>query len=224
MIAAYDWAGGREAVLRFGPADGPVVIAALPPLEEANRTRALVVTMLRMLAERGVGGCLPDLPGQGESEIALEETTLSDWRNAFFSAASTIAADRVFGIGIRAGALIDATATLCGRWRLAPQSGARLVRELERTAALAAREDGVPPPAGLYAGNRLNDTMLAELAAARIADGGYLRTVRLAGDPAPADAVFDAPPPWRRAEPDGAPALAEMLAEDIAHWIGRCAG
>ncbi|RYD50253.1 MAG: hypothetical protein EOP60_12200, partial [Sphingomonadales bacterium] len=60
MIDHYDWAGGREAMLRFGPATGPVVIAALPLFEEANRTRTFVVTLLRALAERGIAGALPD--------------------------------------------------------------------------------------------------------------------------------------------------------------------
>ncbi len=39
-------------MLRFGPADGLVVVAALPLFEEANRTRAFMVTILRALAER----------------------------------------------------------------------------------------------------------------------------------------------------------------------------
>ena len=59
MIDHYDWAGGREAMLRFGPAGGPVVVAALPLFEEANRTRSFVVTILRLLAARGIAGALP---------------------------------------------------------------------------------------------------------------------------------------------------------------------
>ena len=51
-IDSYAWSGGREAMLRWGPDGGPVVIAALPLLEEANRTRAFVVTILRALAKR----------------------------------------------------------------------------------------------------------------------------------------------------------------------------
>ena len=43
----YEWAGGREAMLRFGPDAGPLVVAVLPLFEEANppgapRTRAIV--------------------------------------------------------------------------------------------------------------------------------------------------------------------------------------
>src|SRR6187551_1263766 len=68
----YDWPGGREAMLRFGPATGPVVIAVMPLFEEANRTRAFMVALLRALAERGVASVLPDLPGTGESLIETE--------------------------------------------------------------------------------------------------------------------------------------------------------
>jgi thioredoxin reductase len=42
MIDRYDWAGGSEAMLRFGPATGPIVVLALPLFEEANRTRTSV--------------------------------------------------------------------------------------------------------------------------------------------------------------------------------------
>ncbi len=59
MIDYYDWPGGREAMLRFGPADGPVVLVAMPFWEEANRTRSLVVAMLRRLADQGIGGRCP---------------------------------------------------------------------------------------------------------------------------------------------------------------------
>ena len=62
MIGHYDWAGGREALWRFGPDTGLVVVAALPLFEEANRTRTFVVTVMRMLAKRGIAGVLPDLP------------------------------------------------------------------------------------------------------------------------------------------------------------------
>ena len=79
MIDHYDWPGGREAMLRFGPATGPVVIAVMPLFEEANRTRAFMVAMLRALADRGIAGILPDLPGTGESRTEAKDITLSDW-------------------------------------------------------------------------------------------------------------------------------------------------
>ena len=76
----YDWPGGREAMLRFGPDNGPIVVAALPLFEEANRTRQFTCTILRALAERGVGSMLPDFPGTGESVVATVDATLTDQR------------------------------------------------------------------------------------------------------------------------------------------------
>jgi hypothetical protein len=35
-IDRYRWSGGEEAVLRFGPDDGPVVVVTAPLFEEAN--------------------------------------------------------------------------------------------------------------------------------------------------------------------------------------------
>ena len=52
--------------------------------------------------------------------------------------------------------------------------------------------------------------------------GAPRRVVRLSSDPAPADRHVDASPLWRRAEPGDNPALAELLADDIAAWIAAC--
>ena len=82
-IESYAWRGGREAMLRFGPDCGPVVTLALPLFEEANRTRAFAVDLLRVLAAQGIGGVLPELPGQGESEVPPERARLCNWRAAF---------------------------------------------------------------------------------------------------------------------------------------------
>src|SRR3546814_8507695 len=83
MIGRYGWAGGTEERLRFGPDTGPVVVLALPLFEEANRTRAFAVTMLRALAERGVASVLPDLPGQGESLVPLHDMTILRMQEAY---------------------------------------------------------------------------------------------------------------------------------------------
>ena len=73
MIDFYDGPGGREAMLCLGPAQGPVVLVALPFWEEANRTRVVAVAMLRALARHGIGGVLPDWPGTGESLVETEK-------------------------------------------------------------------------------------------------------------------------------------------------------
>ena len=80
MIDHYDWAGGREAMIRFGPSTGPVVVAVLPLFEEANRTRTFLTGVLRRLAERHIASVLPDLPGQGESLVPTENAMRTDHR------------------------------------------------------------------------------------------------------------------------------------------------
>src|SRR4051812_44244910 len=82
VIDHYDWAGGREAMLRFGPDTGPVVIAAMPLFEEANRTRTFIVSILRMLAGHGIATALPDLPGAGESLTETEYASVRNWNKA----------------------------------------------------------------------------------------------------------------------------------------------
>lgn len=210
----YDWPGGREAMLRFGPAHGPTVLAALPLFEEANRTRASLIAVLRRLAERGIASALPDLPGTGESLVPTCEATLADWRAAFAAAARTLPGP-IHAVSWRGGALVDAEAGVASRWWLSPVSGAETMRELRRVQAAAGGE--------LFAGNRLSDAMIAELDGAEQHGGaGPHRTVRLDSDPRPADAHLPGRPLWRAAEPGTDPALEAALADDIAAWIEQC--
>ncbi|MCW3848401.1 hypothetical protein OF829_14245 [Sphingomonas sp. LB-2] len=206
MIDHYDWPGGREAMMRFGPAGGPVVVAALPLFEEANRTRAFMVTILRGLASRGIASALPDLPGQGESLLPTGAARLAAMRNAF------AAVPGAYTIAIRSGALLDAGARK-GRWHLAPQPGADLVRELERVRQAGEAED--------FAGNIISPEFLVELVGA---EPDPARVVRLESDARPADLTVPGAPQWRRAEPDNDLVLAALLADDIAAWIRACEG
>lgn len=212
MIESYDWAGGREAMLRFGPDTGPVVVAALPLFEEANRTRAFVVTILRALAERGIAGALPDLPGQGESIVPTDRIAIANLRNAFADAARATGR-RVYSVALRSGALLDARAALAGRWHFAPQTGPELLRELHRLRQAGDGDD--------FGGNHLSPAFLAELDNAALETA---RTIRLDSDPKDAHARFAGAPLWRRAEPDNDPALAALLADDIAAWVRACEG
>lgn len=212
MIDHYYWAGGREAVLRFGPADGPVVVAALPLFEEANRTRTFTVTLLRALAERGIASALPDLPGQGESLIPTGQLRLANLCAAYAAAVRTIGR-RCYALTIRSGALIDGDTELAGRWHLAPQTGPELRRELERARQSSDNED--------YAGNQLSAAFLRELDSAAPSNA---RVVRLDSDPRDATLRVPGGPLWRRAEPDNDPVLAALLADDIAAWVRACEG
>ena len=217
----YDWNGGREAMLRFGPDASPIVIAALPLFEEANRTRQFLVTILRALAARGIGSMLPDFPGTGESVVVTSDTRLRDQRKAYNALAQQLGRD-TYGISIRSGALFDTDAALAGRWQLSPQTGEDLLRELDR---MQATSRSTPDNDTQYAGNTLSQEMLADLRdTARYAEERPLRVVRLESDPREADVKYTAPPLWRRSEPDNDIALAQTLADDISQWIVSCEG
>lgn len=217
-------------MLRFGPETGPVVVVALPLFEEANRTRAFAVTILRALAEHGIAGALPDLPGQGESLLPTHETDLAKLRAGFAAAVASLNAP-AFTLAIRSGALLDSDASVTARTHLSPMTGADLRRELIRARQASARESGEPfDPASLdtatdpveLAGNLISPTLLAQLADARPSTE-QSRTVRLATEAKPADIKLPGAPLWRRAEPDNDLAFAQAVAGDIAQWIATCA-
>ena len=215
----YDWSGGREAMLRFGPDAGPIVIAALPLFEEANRTRQFLVTILRALAVHGIGSVLPDFPGTGESIVVTSETRLRDQRKAYTGLAQYLGRN-TYGISIRSGALFDTDAALASRWQLSPQTGEDLLRELERTRATTR---SAPANETEYAGNTLSREMLTDLRDAAPCTGERpIRVVRLESDPREADVKYPASPLWRRSEPDNDTILAQILADDISHWIASC--
>jgi hypothetical protein len=216
----YDWSGGTEAMLRFGPDTGPIVVAALPLFEEANRTRQFLVTILRALAANGIGSVLPDFPGTGESIAITANARLVDQRQAYTALAQQLDA-RTYGVSIRSAALLDTETTLAGRWQLAPQTGGDLLRDLERTRNAATRSAAAAD--NQYAGNVLSPDMLTDLRyATPYAGQGPLQVARLDTDPRPADVTYPGAPLWRRLEPGNNVALAQRLADDIAQWIASC--
>src|SRR4051794_13862235 len=160
-------------MLRFGPATGPVVIAAMPLFEEANRTRAFIVSILRMLAGHGIATALPDLPGTGESLTETEYASVRNWNKAFSSAVEFLKPESraIHAVAVRGGALVDTIAPVASRWHFAPVAGESLVRDMLRARLAAAIERGeigaetiAPPgPPIELAGNRLSRTLLSEL-------------------------------------------------------------
>ena len=209
MSETYRWRGGTEHVLRHG-AGTPVTLLVLPALfEEANRMRRFTVSVMRHLAAQNIGTILPDLPGTGESEMPMSNVNLLDWHEAV-SAVS----DNVMGsVAIRGGALLDET--LENRWRLAPESGERLLRDMTRATALSA---GVPAseidrqarktPTRL-AGNMINPALYMALHDAALVDGAHVTTV-------------EGLKLWRTAEPGDDPAFAKLIADDIFAWTKTC--
>ncbi len=230
-------------MLRWGPEDGPVVVMALPLFEEANRVRAFAVDVLRRLASLGLAGVLPDYPGQGESLVPLESLSLLEISEAYESAILALIAGgrRAYSVAIRSGALLDKWTGLSGRHHFCPQAGASLYRELGRIWRAGAVDrrlssaweydpelpEGEPQPPLEIGGNLLSADLLTAISVYQlwtIESGGLLRTVRLDSDPAPGDRKLPGAPLWRSVEPTNDPALAQLLAEDIAQWVRACEG
>lgn len=222
-------------MLRFGPTGGPLVVVAPALFEEGNRTRAFLVLILRLLAEHGIGSVLPDLPGQGESLVALGSVQRMDWMEAFEAAwnATVASAHAVGTVSIRGGGLVDTLALAPGRWQLAPMTGEDLVKDLWRIRQLA---DGRGRQADFesfrsadqveIAGLRMSGELLSGLYCAEPFThdlGVPLRVVRLETDPRPADLKLPGRPLWRASEPDVDEPLARALADDIDAWVRTCA-
>ena len=197
----------------------------VPPLfDEANRMRRTLVLTMRALAAHGLTAMLPDLPGQGDSIEPTEAATVAGWRAAL----SAMAIDGPAIVASwRGGALIDDAFAAIGWWRMAPATGATLVKALLRTRLMGDKEAGRPSTAdslradiirdgaGELAGNRISAALLAELDAAGPAAVTPLRQVQ------PAD--VGASPLWLRAEPGEDREMAQGMADDIATWARTCA-
>jgi pimeloyl-ACP methyl ester carboxylesterase len=199
--------GHQEWSMRIGDPAAPLILFLPPLFEEMNRTRAFLAATMRRVAAAGYCCRLPDLPGTGESERALEEVSWQDWQDAARAGAEGAKAV----VGVRGGCLLDTGLSHC-TWRLAPVEGASLVRDLER-AGLVSEGGG--------AGYAPSEALLEAVRAASPA--GNTRTVRLASDRAEADLNVDGPPLWRRSEPQTSSQLVEAIASDIVQWMAQCA-
>ena len=69
--------------MRIGDPAAPFILFLPPLFEEMNRTRAFLAGAMRRVAAAGYCCRLPDLPGTGESERALEEVSWQDWQDAY---------------------------------------------------------------------------------------------------------------------------------------------
>lgn len=219
-----------EHTLRITPTAAPrATILFVPPLfEEANRTRRTLVLAMRALAADGFTTLLPDLPGQNESLVTLEQVDLASWQTALAETAAAIDGPLIIA-SLRGGALIDHHAKAAAWWRLAPVGGASLLRTLMRARVAADRESGVNSSLDslqaeaataplLLAGNKLSPAMIAQLGTAETQPVAPLRTVTLGNG---ADAIAGIPL-WLRAEPGEDAAMATAIAADIAAWSTTC--
>ncbi len=200
-------------MMRHGAGHALQVLMFEPLFEEANRTRRLISTVARILDTDGIGLSICPLPGTGESLADIATVQLRDWRDA---AAEIIAGLKPTVIAsLRGGALVDDAGSTKGWWRFAPETGARIVRDLRRT-QLAGES-------GLYAGHHLSDAFLGGLEAATPAPVSPLRVARLESDAAASDITLPGSPLWRRAEPGEDAILAAAIATDLADWTRQCA-
>lgn len=210
--ATYEW------MMRIGDPRTPPILFVPPLFEELNRTRALIVAVMRALALEGHSGWMPDLAGTSESLAPLSETRWEDWRSDVMTAARhvTEASGRPpLVASIRGGCLLDDAAEGSAYWRFAPVAGASLARDLDRASLGGGAE---------WAGYHEAAPELREaVAAATPASIGPLRTVRLSTDGGEADAKVEGPALWRRSEPGSSATLAQALAKDIADWRRQCA-
>ncbi len=226
-IDRYAWRGGHENIVRMGPDRGPTLLMLSPLFEEANRTRRFLVEVMRGLAETGLGSALPDLPGTGDSLVPTVAARFDDWQDAVGQCAVALTGD-VFTVAVRGGALLDHAAGAVARWRLSPETGARLLRDMIRSTAVSSGasvgdiEGRASCEPTMLAGNQLDPSMVAKLDQAVPHAGGPLRTLRLTGDNGSADAFLDGAPLWRRAEPGEDPALTSAVVDDIACWVKQC--
>lgn len=242
MIDHYDWAGGREAMLRFGPTGGPVVVMLPALFEEHNRTRAFAVTICRLLADRDVASVVPDLPGQGESIVGTENITLANLRSGFAAAIEHLNQEgrRIYSASIRSGAIIDSGSFTLGHWYCSPMSGQQQIADFAKILAATGRSSEAHLVRNSFqiddtissfeiAGNLISVALLHDFTTdigtyPMNSLGVPTRILRLDSDRAEAHRHIPGTPLWRRAEPSNDPALATLLAEDIADWIALCEG
>lgn len=186
----------------------------------------MLVQAMRGLAERGVDGLLIDLPGCNESPAALENQSLSIWRDAVGAAAAQLGATHI--ASLRGGTLVDDGAPDMPHWRLAPAKGPGLLKTMVRTRIAGDKEIGkTTSEAGLMeaartapialGGNLLGPALVAELATAEPSEIPRL-TVRALGQ----DIMGS--PLWLRAEPQDDPAMSAAIADDLDQWSASCGG
>lgn len=217
-----------EHRLRIDPAGTPpATVLIVPPLfDEANRLRRTLALAMRALAADGFAAIIPDLPGQNESLVALEDTDLERWRDALAEETATIDGP-VIVASLRGGALIDHRAKAAAWWRLAPVGGASLLRTMMRTRVTADREAGLISSLDslqegarnaplLLAGNALSPAMVAQLGHAEAQPVEPLRSIGLGAD------GIAGTPLWLRAEPGEDTAMAAAIAADISAWSQAC--
>jgi len=189
-----------------------------------NRTRRMLVEMMRLLAARDVRTVLADVPGCNESLADITVQTLDDWRHALRIVTAEMGVTHI--VSLRGGGLIDDIANV-PVLRLAPVKGSSLLKTMLRTRLIADKEAGKSSTADdllaqskthplELSGYSLCAEMLESLEKAAPADLPQVQEVSLA--------EINGSPLWLRAEPQDDPAMSAAFAAKIADWSAACAG
>jgi hypothetical protein len=225
----YDFAEHSEYCLSYGDTSATRKILIVPPLfDEMNRTRCMLVSVMRELAGRGVGSYLPDLPGCNESLADIANQTLGSWQSAVAAAARAFGATHI--ASIRGGALIDSGSAL-PHWRLVPAKGSSILKTMLRTRIAADKEAGRSSDMDILlaqaqsapielSGYSLSAAMLFSLEHGEIAAIQDVHEVTL-GD---GDGTIKGVPLWLRAEPQSDAAMSLAVAADLDRWSASCGG
>jgi len=232
VIGQYSFSGNSEQYLHLGRKHPRQILIIPPFFEEMNRTRWLLLAAMRTLDEARIGTILPDLPGQNESLVLDSGISIGMWGAALerLAAQSGVIIDMV--AAFRSGALLDDAVDCARRWRMSPEDGPDLLRQLVRTRLAADREAGLSTSKALLmaqarhenielAGVEMSPALIQELENARLPVHDEVRTVRLEGSAAPADTYLSGKPLWRQSEPEEDHWLAQQIAADLAGWVPR---
>jgi hypothetical protein len=220
----YDFGGQSEFCLCFGERHAARTIIIIPPLfDEMNRTRRMLVEVMRTLAGRGICSLLPDLPGFNESLANISKQTVGTWRQALEEAAVQLNPTHI--VSLRGGTLIDDVADR-PILRLAPVKGASLLKTMLRSRLLADKEAGINSTIeGLMAsaesgflelsGYNLSDEMLQSIQDAAPSTSCQFQEIALAD--------IDGTPLWLRAEPQDDARMSAAFADKLDVWSATCA-
>ncbi|QTD56458.1 hypothetical protein [Parasphingorhabdus cellanae] len=234
MTAALDYAryhfeGHDELCLRAGVGH-PTTILIIPPLfDEMNRMRRMLVDMMRLLNERGIGSALPDLPGMNESLFPQEQTNLMICRQALVECFATLPKCRHIA-SFRSGCLIDDFTDSAEKWRLSPVKGLKLLRMMMRARIASDKEAGLSTDMTQLAveaeqghvnlaGNHISSTLFSELQDAAPEPSDIIRTAVLENNASAANVRLAGSALWLRAEPGDDMLLSGAIATDLTSWI-----
>lgn len=220
-------AAGRLFLSCFKPASGTRRwLLFIPPFaEEANKSRRMLARLGHALAERGVGLCLPDLYGTGDSGGDFSDARLAGWQDDMVVAADWLVEQQgcsaLYLGGLRLGvplalSVLDRLPTVrgCLCWQPVARGQQQLTQFLRLRQAAAV----------MGGGNESLKDMQARLDAGESLEvAGYRLHPALAGALAALDLAELAPPAtaparWLELSRDPARPVTPLSAQVLAAW------